>query len=115
MALQDDHILNLAQRFRNEAEIWTLGLNVLKLREHQVASIWNNHKPDANSTARELIQNWSLQYETSTEAYMSLHDARTKNGMNQRARLLKQWVEGTGMDQIILSPQSTYQTIQVLQ
>ena len=116
MALQDDHIWNLAQRFVNQSEIWTLGLQVLKLREHQVASIWNKHKPDANVVARELLEKWllDLQHENRTEAYMALQNALTKNGMNLRALLLKEWVEGAGTNQINLTPQSTYQTNQVV-
>ena len=95
MSLQADHIWNLAQRFVDESEVWTLGLNVLKLPEHQVASIWHKHKQNANLTARELIQKWSLQYETCTEAYTTLHDALIENDMSQRAGFLKQWVAGT--------------------
>ena len=109
MALQGDHIWNLAQRFVDESEIWNLGLQVLKLPQHQVASIWNKHKPDANLTARELLQKWSLQYESHPEAYTSLYVALTKNSMNQRAQLLKEWVEGAGMNQTNLTAQSTYQ------
>ena len=114
MVLQDDHIWNLAQRFTDESEIWTLGLKVLKFEEHQVASIWNKHKQDANLTARDLLQKWLQQFKIPTEAYMSLYDALTKNGMSQRARLLKQWVEGDRINQINLTPQSTYQTSQVI-
>ena len=85
MSLQDDHIWNLAQRFMNESEIWTLGLQVLKLPEHQVASVWNKHKPDANLTARELIQKWllDLQHENRAEAYTSLSSSLMKNHMSQ--------------------------------
>ena len=103
MALQDGHIWNLAQRFTDESEIWNLGLQVLKLREHQVASIWNKHKPAANLAARELLQKWSLQFETRTEAYMSLYDALTKNDMNQLAAHLRKRVEGNGPEKRQLS------------
>ena len=107
MTLQDDHVWNLAQRFVEESEIWTLGLRLLKLPEHQVASIWNKHKPDANLAARELLQKWSLQYESGAEAYKSLYDGLTKNGMNQRAALLKKWVEGEALDEKQLSIERT--------
>ena len=90
MTLQDDHIWNLAQQFPEEHEIWTLGLQVLKLPGNQVSSIWNNHKPDANLAARQLLQKWSLQYESRAEAYRFLRDGLRNNGMNQRAGLLKQ-------------------------
>ena len=96
MSLQADHIWNLAQRFVDESDVWTLGLNVLKLPEHQVVSIWHKHKQNANLTARELIQKWSLQFESQTKAYTSLYDALIGNDMSQRAGLLKQWVAGTG-------------------
>ena len=91
MSLQDDHNWNLAQRFVNESEIWTLGINVLKLPEHQVASVWNKHKPDANLAARELPQKWFLdrQHKNRTEAYMCLSSALMKKHMSQRAGLLK--------------------------
>ena len=108
MTLQDDHIWNLAQILVEESEIWTLGLKVLKLPEHQVASIWNNHRPDANLAARELLQKWSLQYESRTEAYRFLYDGLTNNGMNQRAALLKKWVEGEGRDERQLSIERTF-------
>ena len=108
MTLQDDHIWNLAKEFPEEHEIWNLGLQVLTLPGNQVASIWNKHKPEANLAARELLQKWSSQYESRREAYTCLYHALTKNGMNQRARLLKQWVEGAGTNQINLTPQSMH-------
>ena len=103
MSLQDDHIWNLAQRFKDESEILNLGLQVLKLREYQVDFIWNKRKPDANVVARELIQKWLLQFETRAEAYTSLHDALRKNDMNQLAALLRKWVEGNGPEKRQLS------------
>ena len=106
MTLQDDHIWNLAQRFVEESEIWTLGLKVLKLPEHQVASIWN-HKPDANLAARELLQKWLLQHESRTEAYSFLYDGLRNNTMNQRAALLKKWVESEGLNERQLSIERT--------
>ena len=96
MSLQDDHIWNLAKRFKDQSEILNLGLQVLKLREYQVDSIWNKHKPDANLTARKLLQKWLQQFKSRTEAYTSLHDALTKNDMNQLATLLRKWVEANG-------------------
>ena len=107
MSLQDDHIWNLAQRFKDESEILNLGLQVLKLRAYQVDSIWNKRKPDANLTARELLQKWLLQFENRTEAYMSLYDALTKNDMNQLAALLRKWVEGSGPEKRQLSIERT--------
>ena len=106
MSLQDSHIWNLVERFVDESEVGTLGLNVLKLPEHEVASVWNKHKPDANLTARELIQKWllDLQHENRTEAYTSLSSSLMKNHMSQRAGLLKQWVAGIEQP---LSAQST--------
>ena len=87
MSLQDDHIWSLAQRFTEESEIWTLGLKMLKLPEHKVASIWHNRKHNANLTARELLQKWLLQYEDRTEAYTVLCDALVENNMSERAAL----------------------------
>ena len=103
MSLLDDHIWNLAQKITDEAEIWTLGLQVLKLPGNEIASIWNKHKQDANLTARELLQKWLLQFETRTKAYTSLHDALTKNDMNQLAVLLRTWVEANGPEKRQLS------------
>ena len=94
MSLQDDHIWNLAQKITNEAEIWTLGLQVLKLLGDKIGSIWNKHKPDTNLAARELLQQWSLQYKTQTEAYTSLCSALEEAELADLAAHLRGWVEG---------------------
>ena len=91
MSLQDDHIWNLAQRFVEESQIWTLGLKVLKLPEHQVASIWHIHKQNANLTARQLLQKWSLQYKDSTEAYTTLCDTLEEAGLGHFVAHLREW------------------------
>ena len=109
-----NHIWNLAQEFPEEHEIWTLGLQVLKIPGNQVRSIWNKNKPDANLAARDLLQKWSVQFEDPTKAYAHLLDALSANEMNQRAWLLKQWVEGAGINQMNLTTQSTYRNDDLL-
>ena len=95
MSLQDDHIWNLAQRISHEAEIWTLGHQALKLSGNKITSIWNKHRPDTNLAAHELLQQWSLQYETQTEAYTSLCSALEEAELGHLAAHLREWVEGS--------------------
>ena len=100
-------LLNLSERFTDEGMVETLGIHVLKLPEHQVNSIWNKHKQNANLTAHELLKNFALKYESRQEAYRHLRDGLCKMDLNNLARLFEQWVEEQG-DQVGLTQQSTY-------
>ena len=99
-------LLNMSRKFTDESMVQTLGLQVLKLPEHQVDSIWNEHKPDTNPAAHELLKKFAQKYESRQEAYKDLRDGLCKRDLNHFARLFEQWLEGID-DQGDLSREST--------
>ena len=103
----DSALLHLSRRFSDQSMVKTLGLQVLKLPEHQVDSIWNKHKPDANLAAHDLLKKFAVKYERRQEAFRDLGGRLRNNKMAYFARLFKDWVEGLG-DQSDLTQESTY-------
>ena len=92
--LWNSALLNLSRHFTDESMVQILGLQVLKLPEHQVASIWNKHKPNANLAAHELLKKFELKYKNHQEASYDLLEGLCKNGLNKFASLFEQWLEG---------------------
>ena len=80
-------LLKTAQRFTDESSIQTLGIKVLKIRQHEVDSVWNKHKPNTNLDAHELLKKFARRHETRKEAFKELTDGLCKNDWNGRKKL----------------------------
>ena len=88
-------LLNLSRCFSDESMVQTLGAKVLKFRQHEVDSIWNKHKPDANLAAHELLKKFARRYESRRETLKKIADGLCKNDWNQFSKLFRERVEGT--------------------
>ena len=88
-------LLKTAQRFTDESSIQTLGIKVLKIRQHEVDSVWNKHKPDTNLTAHDLLKKFARRHESRIAAFKELTDGLCKNDWNELSKLFREWTEGT--------------------
>ena len=100
-------LLNLSRCFSDESMVQTLGVKVLEFPQHEVDSIWNKNKPDANPAAHELLKKFVRRYESRREALKEIADGLCKNDWNQFSKLFREWVEGTG-NQKELGQDSTF-------
>ena len=100
-------LLNLSERLTDQSMVQTLGIQVLKLSEHQVNSIWNNQRQNAYLTIHELLKTFALKYESRQEAYRDLQDGLCRTDLKHIARLFEQWVEEPD-DQAGITQDSTY-------
>ena len=100
-------LFNLSERFTDESSVQTLGIKVLKIRQHEVDSVWNKHKQNANLAAHELLKNFARKYESRQKAQKDLQDGLRKVNLNHLARLFEQWMEGPD-GQAGLTQESTY-------
>ena len=97
-SLTDSHILELSRRITDAEELWNLGVMVLGLPEHEIRSAQTKYHPDFNQTAHHLLTTWLRQQEDQQEAYTALLTAlRGCQGMQDLARCLRVWVEGSEM------------------
>ena len=96
-SLTDSDILELSRRITDAEELWSLGVKVLGLPEHEIRSAQTKYHPDINQTAHHLLTTWLRQQVDRQEAYTALLAAlRRCEGMQNLAGRLKQWVEGSG-------------------
>ena len=100
-------LLNLSGHFTDQSMVQTLGVKVLKFPQHEVDSIWNKHKPDANLAAQELLKKFARRYERRMEALKEIRDGFCKNDWNQLSKRFREWVEGTDYQEE-LSQDSTF-------
>ena len=90
---------NLSERFTDESSIQTLGIKVLKIRQHEVDSVWNKHKPHTNLAAHDLLKRFARRHGSRKEAFEQLTDGLCKNDWNELSSLFREWTEGTEYQQ----------------